>query len=88
MSRAARALCDRESFCGRVGPGQAYGSADACMSDKRERITRLAPAKACGDTIGGDRVAACLTAIRAASCEPRDAPMQPPPSCTAQALCG
>jgi uncharacterized protein DUF6184 len=89
VARAVRALCDRESFCGRVGQGKAYGSADSCMADKRERIERLGPAKACGDTIRNDRLATCLAAIRNASCEQGDAPaVQPPSACTTEALCG
>ncbi|MEI9885753.1 MAG: DUF6184 family natural product biosynthesis lipoprotein [Rhizomicrobium sp.] len=88
MERAARALCDRESFCGGVGPGHKYGSADACLSDKRERIARAAPTRACGNAIPSDRLAACLTAIRQASCDARNAPLQPPRACTSEALCG
>lgn len=88
VARAARALCDRETFCGRVGEGQTFGSADSCMAAMRERVARRGTAEACGNAIRSDRLATCLAAIRAAACEPRNAPpMQAPPACTAEALC-
>ena len=88
VARAARALCDRETFCGRVGEGQAHGSADSCMAATRERVARRGTAGTCGNAIRNDRLATCLAAIRSASCERRDAPpMQPPRACTAEALC-
>lgn len=83
--RAARALCDRETYCGRIGAGKAFESADACMAEKRRRVHRALDEASC-EEIRGDRVAACLTAIRGAACGPPEVPLQPPAACNA--LCG
>lgn len=83
--RAARALCDREVYCGRLGEGKAFPTADACMVEKRERVRRALGEDACRE-IRGDRVSACLAAIRGASCGP--GPVAPPAECAIQALCG
>jgi hypothetical protein len=87
ITRASRALCDRESFCERVGPGKAFESADACVSEKRERVSSAAAAASCSE-IPGDHVAACLTAIRKDPCGEPGVRLPPPPACTARGLCG
>ena len=46
-TRAARALCDRETYCGRIGAGKAFESADACMASKRERVGRAVSEASC-----------------------------------------
>ena len=85
--RAARALCDRETFCDRIGASKRFESEGACMADKRDRV-RSALGEAACDEIRGDRVASCLTAIRGAACgEPRDR-QDPPVECGRTALCG
>ncbi|MEO6417843.1 MAG: DUF6184 family natural product biosynthesis lipoprotein, partial [Polyangiaceae bacterium] len=61
--RAARALCDRETSCGRVGSGKAFESGDACLVAKRESVHRAIDGASCGE-VHGDRIAQCLTAIR------------------------
>ena len=84
--RAARALCDRETQCGRVGAGKTLESADACMAQKRHRARRALDAALCSE-VRGDRVADCLAAIRRASCGPAGEPLIPPPECTEHTLC-
>lgn len=84
--RAARALCDRERYCGRIGAGKAFESEDACMAAKRERVHRTIDDASCRE-IRGDRIAQCLTAIRGAACGPTEAPLQAPRACTADVLC-
>jgi len=84
--RAARALCDREAYCNRVGDDKTYKSADACLTEKRDRVGRLVTESGCRE-IRGDRVAACLTAIRGSECGPSNAPLAPPAECAAHALC-
>ncbi len=84
--RAARALCDREAYCDRVGDDKTYKSSDACFAEKRDRVGRLVSESRCRE-IRGERVAACLTAIRGAECGPTSAPLAPPAECTAHALC-
>lgn len=88
IERAARALCDRETYCGQIGAGRAFESADACIAEKRDRVHRALDEAACTDEIRGDRVAACLSAIRKAACGPPGVTLQPPAACTAHALCG
>jgi hypothetical protein len=87
IARAARAYCDRETFCEHVGPNRAYGSGDSCVADTRERLQRSAQVRACPDTISGERLGACLTAIRATPCAPRGQAAPPPPECSPSALC-
>lgn len=87
VARASRALCDREVVCGRVGPGKAFESADACTAAKRERVRAVIDEASCRE-IRGDRVAACLTAIRGAPCGPASSVLAPPAECTKAALCG
>jgi hypothetical protein len=84
--RASRALCDRESYCDRVGPGKPFESPAACISAKRERVRAVMDQAACGE-IRGDRVAQCLTAIRGAACGPSEEAIPPPKECTADVLC-
>lgn len=84
--RASRALCDRESDCGRIGADKSFESADACMAAKRERVRSVMREDNCNE-VRGDRVASCLTAIRREACGPSAAPLQPPTACTAQVLC-
>ena len=83
--RAARALCDRESYCGRVGAGKAFESAETCMAEKRERVHHAISEASC--ELRGDRISACLTAIRGAACGAPATPLQPPTDCTAPVLC-
>ncbi len=84
--RAARALCDREVHCGRLGPGGVFESADACMTAKRERVRAVIHETPC-DEIRGDRAAGCLAAIRGAACGAAGAVLEPPAECTSRALC-
>jgi hypothetical protein len=84
--RAARALCDRELACDRLGAGKAFESADACVAEKRVRVRRARGEASC-DEIRGDRVAACLVAIRALACGAPDARLEPPAECREHAVC-
>jgi hypothetical protein len=84
--RAARALCDRETYCGRIGAGKSFESAEACLADKRERVRAAVRAAPCRE-IRGDRISSCLTAIRAVACGLPTDSVQPPPACTAPVLC-
>lgn len=85
-ARAARALCDRETYCGRIGVGKAFESDDACMVGKRERVGRAISDASCRE-LRGEAIAKCLSAIRGAACGAAAAPLQPPPACAAPALC-
>ena len=87
VARASRALCDREIACGRIGPGKAYESEEACTAAKRERVRSVLDAASCTE-IRGDHVSACLTAIRRAPCGPPSSVLAPPSACTDAALCG
>jgi len=84
--RAARSLCDRESYCERVGAGKTFESSDACMVAKRERV-RLAMSKGGCHEIRGEAVSRCLTAIRGAECGEAGTPLPPPTACTSDVLC-
>ena len=80
--RVARALCDRETYCDRIGADKAFESADACMAAQRESVRNTLSETPCRE-FPGDRVSSCLTRIRQGSCEPRTET-----ACTTSALCG
>jgi hypothetical protein len=84
--RAARALCDRETYCDHIGAGKQYESGDACMVEKRDRVRSAISSSSCRE-IRGDRISSCLTAIRGAACGPPATRLDPPAACTAPALC-
>jgi len=86
-ARVARALCDRETYCDRIGPDRAFESADACMAEQRERVGRFLGATECLE-FPGERIASCLTIIRQGSCDPRQVSEEAENTCTASALCG
>jgi hypothetical protein len=66
-SRVARALCDHEATCERIGPGGVFESADACATEQRARLGG-APGLGDCEVVRGDLLAECLRVIRAAEC--------------------
>lgn len=87
VERAARALCDREAYCQRIGMGKSFESNDACLVEKRQRVHTVLDRAACTE-LPGERVAACLSAIRQSACGPSETALGPPEECAKARLCG
>jgi hypothetical protein len=85
-ARVARALCDRETYCDRIGADRAFESADACIAVQRERVGRFLGAPPCRE-FPGERVSSCLKTIRLGSCAPPQDPAQTESACAAAVLC-
>ena len=66
IARVASAICDHERTCGRIGSDD---SNDACANEQRARLGDRFASSECGEDVRGDRLAACLRAIRAAGCK-------------------
>ena len=82
-ARLARARCDHETTCTRVGDGRTWPSQDACMADFRARadaeLGTCTPARAA--------VASCLAAIRNQPCTPALERRDALTACLSTALC-
>ncbi|MDB4934003.1 MAG: hypothetical protein JWP87_975 [Labilithrix sp.] len=87
LARFARARCDRETVCNRVGPGASFSTQEACLSEQRERIRSDVDALACPRGIDILQLGTCLTAIRLQSCDDRRVDVEALPDCAASALC-
>lgn len=80
FGRVARALCDHEATCERIGPSGVFESADACSMEQRARLGELDAKLGCETSVSADLLAACLREIRAAQCTvDADALSMPPP---------
>jgi hypothetical protein len=64
--KMARAACDHEKVCDRVGDGKPSPSDGACTADMRTRA--IGDLDAMGCNLDGSAVAVCLAEIRKASC--------------------
>jgi predicted Na+-dependent transporter len=84
--RAARALCDRESACGRIGASGTFESADACMANERRRVRDILGSRSCKEIVG-DVAVGCLEAIRERNCSAATAIVGAPPECSPETLC-
>jgi hypothetical protein len=87
VGRVARALCDQQAYCERIGPSGTFESADACSTEERARIVGVIAKTGC-ETARADLLAACLREIRAARCiVDEDAYSMPRPCTEALASC-
>ena len=87
VARIARARCDRETACDRVGAGKAFLTGEQCMSSVRGRARADVVEASCERGFDSTQVALCLTTIRQVSC---DAPLDSIATlshCQASALC-
>lgn len=72
VARLARARCDRETACNRIGPGRAYESQGDCMMQQRGRSQRDLSAAACQNGIDRTQLALCLGETRKLACDATD----------------
>lgn len=83
----ARARCDREVVCGRVGADEVFESADACVMAARAAVRDELFDAECPEGIDRVQLAICLNAVRRAPC---DASLDAPAiatECSRTALC-
>lgn len=66
--RIARARCDRQVTCDRIGPGRSWASEGACMMQQRPRASDEVNELACARGVDAMQLGMCLDAIRQAPC--------------------
>jgi hypothetical protein len=84
-ARIARALCDHESACTRVGPQRTWESDGACMSAMRVRTASELEGAQC--RVDATALAVCLGDVRKAACNAPLDRLGAVASCQDQALC-
>lgn len=89
VGRIARARCDREIACDRVGTGKTFGTSEQCMSSLRERAREDVVAAGCIRGFEATQLAICLNTIRQLACETPmdDVTMVSVGNCEAATLC-
>lgn len=87
VGRVARARCDREQYCDRVGEGKPFGTGEQCTNVLRERARAEVVHAQCERGFETSQVALCLNAIRQAPCDVRLDSMDSLPSCQSKELC-
>ena len=87
VARLARARCDRETSCTRVGPGRAWATQDSCVAKQRERVGAAVSAMSCPHGIDNVQLGTCLNALRGQACADRRGDLALLPDCATNALC-
>jgi hypothetical protein len=87
VGRLARARCDRETACNRIGPSRAWKSQESCVAHQRELVGGDVSALACPRGVDGVQLGTCLNALRGQACDDRRGDLQILPECLANALC-
>jgi hypothetical protein len=87
VARLARARCDRETSCNRVGPGRAWASQDSCVAKQRDRVGAAVSAMPCPHGIDNVQLGTCLNALRGQACTDRRGDLGVLPECVTNALC-
>jgi hypothetical protein len=87
VARLARARCDRETSCNRVGPGRASATQDWCVAKQRERVGAAVTAMSCPHGIDNVQLGTCLNALRGQGCTDRRGDLEVLPECVTNALC-
>jgi len=85
--RLARARCDRETTCNRIGRGRAWATQDQCFASQRERVGDAVSALGCPHGIDNVQLAICLNALRGQACSDGSGDLSVLPECMASALC-
>jgi hypothetical protein len=85
--RIARARCDRQTACDRIGPGRAWGSPEACMAQQRPRTSEEVASLACRAGLDGMQLGACLDAIRGLGCSESAASLDSVGECQPTSVC-
>ena len=86
-SRIARARCDRQTACDRVGPGRAWESQDACMAQQRERADDEVASLACARGVDSLQLGLCLDSIRGQPCNESATSLDTVTECRTTAVC-
>lgn len=87
VARLARARCDRETSCSRVGPGRAWATQDSCVAKQREGVGPAVSAMSCPRGIDNVQLGTCLNALRGQACTDRRGDLGVLPDCVTSALC-
>lgn len=87
IGRLAQARCDRETACGRVGAGRAWGTQDLCVTRQRDHARAEIAGAACPRGVDSTQLASCLNALRAQACDDRRTELDAIAGCRLSALC-
>jgi hypothetical protein len=87
LARFARARCDRETACNRVGEGRPFKSQDSCVAEQRDRVRADVDALGCPRGIDILQLGTCVNAIRLQGCDDRRVDVDALPDCASSALC-
>lgn len=87
VARVARARCDRETACDRVGSGKEFGTSEHCMSSLRETARADVVEAGCLRGFDATQLAICLNAIRQLSCETELDAIASVANCQSATLC-
>jgi hypothetical protein len=87
VARIARARCDRETACDRIGPDKPLRTGEQCMSTVRGRARADVVDADCERGFDSTQVALCLTTIRQVPCETALDAIASLSQCQASALC-
>jgi len=87
VGRIARARCDRETTCERIGRGRAFPTQDACMTEHRTMARQETTQASCARGIDSTQLASCLQALRSQACNAGASELDNVPACRVSALC-
>jgi hypothetical protein len=85
--RLARARCDRETACSRVGVGHPWATQESCLADQREHVSADFASLSCARGIDSIQLGACLNAMRVRPCGETGPEMDTVSECRSSALC-
>jgi hypothetical protein len=87
IGRVARARCDRETTCNRIGEGNVYATGEQCTTVLRGASIADVVAAACAHGFDETQLALCLTSIRNVPCTDPIDTIETVPQCERSALC-
>jgi hypothetical protein len=87
IARVARARCDRETTCNRVGPGHRSSSQSSCLVQERMRARREMSQYSCARGVDMIPLGTCLNTLRALRCEVGSLELDATPECAPVAIC-
>lgn len=81
--RISRAICDRETFCNRVGTGKTFGSQEECTVQFNKTAKGYIEAASCERGVDDAQLGSCLAAVRQLQCAGEHQTLQGIPACRA-----
>lgn len=87
VGRVARARCDREIACNRIGAGKPFATSEQCMSALRETARADVVGADCMNGFDTTQVGICLNTLRQLSCDTRLDAITAVASCQSTAIC-